>query len=203
MTGSARIEHVTETKEAFEEEALKHLDALYRTALRMSRNREDAEDLVQETYLRAFRFIDKFKPGTNLKAWLFKILTNTFINQYRKAARQPQVGYLEDDEEFYLYRKVRERGSPPLSESAEEAALNQLGQDQIIEAIESLPEPYRLAIALVDIEGFSYKEIAEMTRVKVGTVMSRIARGRKMLQHLLGDYLQAAEDPKHESSSSG
>ena len=203
MTGSVRIEHVTETKEAFEEEALQHLDPLYRTALRMSRNREDAEDLVQETYLRAFRFINRFEPGTNLKAWLFKILTNTFINQYRKAARQPQVGYLEDDEEFYLYRKVRERGSPPLSESAEEAALNQLGQEQIIEAIDGLPDPYRLAIVLVDIEGFSYKEIAEMTRVKVGTVMSRIARGRKMLQHLLGDYFQAAKDTGDESSSSG
>ena len=203
MTGSARIEHVREAKEAFEEEALQHLDALYRTALRMSKHREDAEDLVQETYLRAFRFIDRFKPGTNLKAWLFKILTNTFINQYRKAARQPQVAYLEDDEEFYLYRKVREPGSPPLSESAEEAALSQLGQDQIIEAIESLPDPYRLAIVLVDIEGFSYKEIAEMTRVKVGTVMSRIARGRKMLQHLLGDYFQAAKDTGDESSSSG
>ena len=139
----------------------------------------------------------------NLKAWLFKILTNTFISQYRKAARQPQVGYLGDDEEFYLYRKVREPGSPPLSESAEEAALNQLGQGQIIEAIESLPEPYRLAIVLVDIEGFSYKEIAEMTRVKVGTVMSRIARGRKMLQHLLGDYFQAAKDTGDESGSSG
>ena len=203
MTGSARIEHVTETNKAFEEEALQHLDALYRTALRMSRNREDAEDLVQETYLRAFRFINRFEPGTNLKAWLFKILTNTFINQYRKAARQPQVDYLEDDEEFYLYRKVREPGSPPLSESAEEAALSQLGQDQIIEAIESLPDPYRLAIVLVDIEGFSYKEIAEMTQVKVGTVMSRIARGRKMLQHLLGDYFQAAKDTGDESSSSG
>ena len=203
MTGSARIEHVTETNNAFEEEALQHLDALYRTALRMSRNREDAEDLVQETYLRAFRFINRFEPGTNLKAWLFKILTNTFINQYRKAARQPQVGYLEDDEEFYLYRKVRERGSPPLSESAEEAALNQLGQQQIIEAIDGLPDPYRLAIVLVDIEGFSYKEIAEMTRVKVGTVMSRIARGRKMLQRLLGDYFQAAKDTGYESSSSG
>ena len=193
MTGSSRIEHVRETNEAFEEEALQYLDALYRTALRMSRNREDAEDLVQETYLRAFRFIDKFEPGTNLKAWLFKILTNTFINQYRKAARQPQVGYLEDDEEFYLYRKVSEPGSPPLSESAEEAALNQLGQQQIIEAIDRLPDPYRVAIVLVDIEGFSYKEIAEMTRVKVGTVMSRIARGRKMLQRLLGDHFQAAK----------
>lgn len=200
MTGADRIEH---EREAFEEEALQHLDALYRTALRMSKHREDAEDLVQETYLRAFRFINRFKPGTNLKAWLFKILTNTFINQYQKAARQPQVGYLEDDEEFYLYRKVREPGSPPLSESAEEAALNQLGETHIIEAIESLPEPYRLAIVLVDIEGFSYKEIAEMTRVEVGTVMSRIARGRKMLQRLLGDYFQAAKDTGDESSGSG
>ena len=185
MTGSAWTEHVREPKEAFEQEALQYLDALYRTALRMSRHREDAEDLVQETYLRAFRFVDRFKPGTNLKAWLFKILTNTFINRYRKASREPQVDYLEDAEEFYLYRKVREPGSPVLSQSAEEAALDQIGQESIIKAIESLPEPYRLAVILVDVEGFSYKEIAEMTGSKVGTVMSRIARGRKMLQRLL------------------
>ena len=173
--------------QAFEEAALQHLDALYRTALRMTRHPEDAEDLVQETFLRAFRFIETFKQGTNLKAWLFKILTNTFINQYRKAARQPQVDYLEDDEEFLLYRKAREPGSPPLSESAEEAALNQLGRAQIIDAIESLPEPYRLAVILVDVEGFSYQEIAEMTDVKVGTVMSRISRGRKALQRVLSE----------------
>ena len=142
------------------------MDALYRTALRMSRQPEDAEDLVQETYLRAFRFIDGFEPGTNLKAWLFKILTNIFINRYRVAARQPQVDYLGDNQEFYLYRKVREPGSPPLSESAEEAALSQLGRQEIIKAIDGLPEPYRLAVILVDVEGFSYKEIAEMTQVK-------------------------------------
>ena len=170
------------------------MDALHRTAPRMSRQPEDAEDLVQETYLRAFRFIDGFEPGTNLKAWLFKILTNIFINRYRVAARQPQVDYLGDDQEFYLYRKVSEPGSPPLSESAEEAALSQLGRQEIIKAIDGLPEPYRLAVILVDVEGFSYKEIAEMTQVKLGTVMSRIARGRKMLQRLLWDYIQADRD---------
>ena len=183
---------MSEATEAFEEEALLHLDALYRTAVRMTKHREDAEDLVQETYLRAFRFINRFKPGTNLKAWLFKILTNTFINQYRKAAREPDVDYLDDSEEFYLYRSVREDGSPPLSESAEEAALDQLGQENIIKAIEDLPGPYRLAVILVDVEGFSYKEIAEMTSSKLGTVMSRIARGRKILQRLLRDEVQAA-----------
>ena len=193
MTGPAQTEDVGETKQAFEEEALKHLDALYRTALRMSRHHEDAEDLVQETFLRALRFSEKFKPGTNLKAWLFKILTNTFINRYRKISRQPRTDYLRDEEEFYLYRKVTEPGLLPLSESAEEAALNQLGRAQIIEAIEGLPDPFRLTIALVDVEGFTYKEIAEMTQVKVGTVMSRIARGRKMLQRLLGEHFQAAK----------
>ena len=193
MTGSTRTQHKGEEQEAFEEEALRYLDALYRTALRMSRHPQDAEDLVQETYLRAFRFVDTFKPGTNLKAWLFKILTNTYINRYRKGSREPQISYLEDDEEFYLYRKVREPGSPPLSESAEETALSQLGQGEIIKAIEGLPEPYRLAVILVDVEGFSYKEIAEMTGSKLGTVMSRIARGRKILQRLLWDYYQAAK----------
>ena len=166
---------------------------MYRTALRMSRHPQDAEDLVQETYLRAFRFKDTFKPGTNLRAWLFKILTNTYINRYRKGSREPQVAYLEDDEEFYLYRKVRGSGSPPLSESAEETALGQLGQREIVKAIERLPEPYRLAVILVDVEGFSYREIAEMTGSKLGTVMSRIARGRKILQRLLWDYYQTAK----------
>ena len=194
MTESARIQHLEQATAAFEEDAMQYMDALYRTALRMSRHREDAEDLVQETYLRAFNFIDRFKPGTNLKAWLFKILTNIFINRYRKVSREPQVDYLGDDEEFYLYRKVSEPGSAPLSESAEDAALGRLGRAQIIDAIESLPEPYRLAVILVDVEGFSYKEIAEITHVKAGTVMSRIARGRKMLQRTLSTELQTPED---------
>ena len=181
---------------------MKHLDALYRTALRMARHPQDAEDLVQDTYLRAFRFIATFKPGTNLKAWLFTILTNAFINRYREASKKPQVDYLEDTEEFYLYRKLSGSGSPILSESAEETALGQLGQAQIIEAIEGLPDPYRLAVILVDVEGFSYKEIAEMTGVKLGTVMSRIARGRKMLQRLLWEHFQAARNTVDESNNS-
>ena len=201
MTSSPWTQATREAKEAFEQEALQHLDALYRTALRMARHPEDAEDLVQETFLRAIRFIDKFKPGTNLKAWLFKILTNIFINRYRKAAREPDVDYLDDTEEFYLYRNVREAGSPPLSKSAEEAALDQLGQESIIKAIEGLPEPYRLAVILVDVEGFSYKEIAEMTASKLGTVMSRIARARKMLQRLLWDEVQAARPGGDESKA--
>jgi len=191
VSASARVERASEGSEAIEAEALRHLDALYRTALRMSRHPQDAEDLVQDTYVRAFESIDTFRLGTNLKAWLFKILTNAFINRYRKVARQPNVDYLEDDEEFYLYRQARRPDFPPLSESAEEAALSQLGQAQIVEAIEELPEPYRLAVILVDVEGFSYKEIAEMTQVKAGTVMSRISRGRKMLQRQLGGHFQA------------
>ena len=186
--------HPEQATAAFEQDALQHMDALYRTALRMSRHREDAEDLVQETYLRAFRFVDRFTPGTNLKAWLFKILTNIFINRYRKLSREPDVDYLGDDEEFYLYQKARGPGSAPLSQSAEDAALGQLGRARIIKAIESLPEPYRLAVILVDVEGFSYKEIAEITGVKAGTVMSRIARGRKMLQRTLSTEFQTPEE---------
>ena len=201
MTGSPWTQATEEAKEAFEQEAVQHMDALYRTALRMTRHPEDAEDLVQETFLRAIRFFDKFKPGTNLKAWLFKILTNIFINQYRKAAREPDIDDLDDTEEFYLYRNVREVGSPPLSKSAEAAALDQIGQESIIEAIEGLPEPYRLAVLLVDVEGFSYKEIAEMTASKLGTVMSRIARGRKMLQRILWDEVRPARHEGNESSS--
>ena len=188
------MEHPEQATAAFEQDALQHMDALYRTALRMSRHREDAEDLVQETYLRAFRFFDRFTPGTNLKAWLFKILTNIFINRYRKVSREPDIDYLGDDEEFYLYHKARGPGSAPLSQSAEDAALGQLGRARIIEAVESLPEPYRLAVILVDVEGFSYKEIAEITGVKAGTVMSRIARGRKMLQRTLSTEFQTPEE---------
>lgn len=203
MTSSPWRQATGEAKEAFEQEALQHMEALYRTALRMVRQPEDAEDLVQETFLRAIRFFDKFKPGTNLKAWLFKILTNIFINQYRKAAREPDVDYLNDTEEFYLYHNVREAGSPPLSRSAEEAALDQIGRESIIQAIEGLPEPFRLAVILVDVEGFSYKEIAEMTASKLGTVMSRIARGRKMLQRLLWDEVQPARHGENESRAQG
>ena len=170
------------------EEALEHLDALYRTALRLTRNQADAEDLVQETYLKAFRFQDKFRRGTNLRAWLFRILTNTFINRYRKKQREPRLTPVEDAEDFFLYRQISAQRDEHLFPSAEEEVLSKLADEDVKRAIEELPEPFRIAVLLADIEGFSYKEIAEITNVKIGTVMSRLSRGRRLLQRKLWEY---------------
>lgn len=170
------------------EDALEYLDALYRTALRLTRNEADAEDLVQETYLKAIRFQDKFRPGTNLRAWLFRILTNTFINRYRRQKREPRRASVEDAEEYFLYRNVTAQRDEHLFPSAEEEALSHLADEDVKRAIEELPEQFRLAVILADIEGFSYKEIAEITNVKIGTVMSRLSRGRRQLQRKLWEY---------------
>lgn len=170
------------------EEALEYLDALYRTALRLTRNEADAEDLVQETYLKAIRFQDRFKPGTNLRAWLFRILMNTFINRYRQKQRAPRLTSVEDAEDFFLYRQVSSQRDEHLFPSAEEEALGKLADEDVKRAIEELPEQFRAAVILTDIEGFSYKEIAEITNVKIGTVMSRLSRGRRLLQRKLWEY---------------
>ena len=172
----------------FEEEALGHLDALYRTALRMTRRPQDAEDLVQETYLKAFRFADQFESGTNLRAWLFKILTNTFRNRYREAAREPEATSLDEAGEFYIYDQLAGMRGRNLSPSAEDQALAQLIDLDVKRALEEVPEPFRLAVLLHDVEGFSYKEIAEIGGVPIGTVMSRLSRGRKLLQRSLWQY---------------
>jgi len=164
----------------FESEALSFLDALYRTALRMTRSEAEAEDLVQETYIRAFRFRAQFTPGTNLKAWLFRILTNTFINEYRRKAARPDTTELDDVDESILYRHMREV-SPGSSSPDPEAEVS-----EVKEALEALPEKFRTTL-LLDVEGFSYKEIAEMLEIPIGTVMSRLHRGRKILQRRLYD----------------
>ncbi len=174
------------------EEALNYLDALYRTALRLTRNEADAEDLVQETYLKAFRFRDKYRPGTNLRAWLFRILTNSFINRYRKKQREPRQTSVEDAEDFFLYRQISAQRDEHLFPSAEEEALAKLADEDVKRAIEELPEQFRIAVILADIEGFSYKEIAEITNVKIGTVMSRLSRGRRLLGRKLWDYAKRA-----------
>jgi RNA polymerase sigma-70 factor (ECF subfamily) len=180
-----------ERQAVFEQEAMQHLDALYRTALRMTRNPQDAEDLVQETYLRAFRFFDKFEPGTNLRAWLFKILTNTYINRYRKLASEPRIDSLDGSEEFALYNhldtEAAKRGG-----SVEAQVLDHFAESDIKAAIEALPPQFRMAVLLADVEGFSYNEIAEITGVKKGTVMSRLFRGRRLLQKALIDQAKAA-----------
>src|SRR5918911_1830960 len=179
--------------EQFEQEALKHLDSLYRTALRMTRNPQDAEDLVQETYLRAYRFFDQFQPGTNIRAWLFKILTNNYINSYRKASSEPRNTSLEDTEEFSLYHQMaRELPSGSLGWDVEAEVLGRFAEEDIREAIESLPVAFRMTVLLADVEGFSYKEIAEITGVNKGTVMSRLFRGRRLLQKALWERARAA-----------
>jgi RNA polymerase sigma-70 factor (ECF subfamily) len=180
-----------ERESFFEHEVMQHLDALYRTAMRMTRNAQDAEDLVQETMLRAYRFLDRFQPGTNLRAWLFKILTNTYINRYRKAASEPRVDSLDDAEELSLYRyldsEAASRGG-----SVEAQVLDRFAENDIKTAIEALPSQYRITVLLADVEGFSYNDIAEITNVKKGTVMSRLFRGRRLLQKALVDQARSA-----------
>ncbi len=171
--------------DAFEQEALSYLDALYRTGLRMTRSEADAEDLVQETYIRAFRSRHQFTPGTNLKAWLFRILTNTFINSYRRKAARPQTTEIDDIEETTLYRHMTE-ASVAASPEPEREVLDGIVDSEIRDALEELPERFR-TVVLLDVEGFAYKEIAEMLDIPIGTVMSRLHRGRKFLQKRLYD----------------
>ena len=170
----------------FETEALTFLDALYRTGLRMTRSEAEAEDLVQETYIKAFRHRDQFTPGTNLKAWLFRILTNTFINQYRRKAARPETTELDDVDESILYRHMRDISPGSASPDPEAELINNTLSSEVKEALESLPEKFRTTV-LLDVEGFAYKEIAQMLDIPIGTVMSRLHRGRKYLQKRLYD----------------
>jgi RNA polymerase sigma-70 factor, ECF subfamily len=172
----------------FTELAMPHMQALYTAALRMTRNPADAEDLVQETFLKAYRAFDRYEDGTNLRAWLYKILTNTFINSYRAAKRRPEKADVEDVEDLYLYRRLAELPTNGQGRSAEDEVFDRFTDDEVKQAIESLPEAFRIAVLLADVEGFSYKEIAEITDVPIGTVMSRIHRGRKALQKALLDF---------------
>jgi RNA polymerase sigma-70 factor, ECF subfamily len=175
----------------FSEQAMEYMPALYTAALRLTRNSADAEDLVQETFLKAYRAFGSFEEGTNLKAWLYRILTNTFINNYRASKRRPEKADVEDIEDLYLYKRLNELPSPGVGRSAEEELLDRITDDEVKGAIESLPESFRIAVLLADVEGFSYKEIAEITDVPIGTVMSRIHRGRKALQKALLGFAEA------------
>ena len=170
-------------RERFERDVLPLLPSLYGAALRMTRNPSDAEDLVQDTYLRAFRGFGGFKEGTNLKAWLYRILTNNFINTYRKKQRQPQIVEGPDDiDEWYLFDKL---GAQNVQGSAEDEVLDRLPDNDVKQALESLPENFRMPVLLADVEGFSYKEIADIMETPIGTVMSRLHRGRKALEKAL------------------
>jgi RNA polymerase sigma-70 factor (ECF subfamily) len=172
----------------FADLAMPYMEPLYSAAMRMTRNPADAEDLVQETYLRAYRGFGGFKEGTNLKAWLYRILTNTYINIYRAKKRRPQESELDDTEEFVLYRRIGGLEAAEAGRTPETEVLDAMPDDLVKEALESLPEQFRMAVLLADVEGFSYKEIAEIMDVPVGTVMSRLHRGRRQLQKLLFDF---------------
>ncbi|MGH9187184.1 MAG: sigma-70 family RNA polymerase sigma factor [Acidimicrobiales bacterium] len=172
----------------FAEQAMAFMDSLYTAAVRMTRNPTDAEDLLQETFLRAYRGFGGFQEGTNLKAWLYRILTNTYINQYRAKKRRPDETDLEEVEDLYLYRRLGGLEAASVGRSAEDELLERFTDYEVKAAIEALPEQFRLAVLLADVEGFSYKEIAEILDVPIGTVMSRLHRGRKALQKRLYDF---------------
>ena len=184
MADVTPVDLSSEDKQRFHEEAVPLLDSLYAAALRMTRNPSDAEDLVQETMLRAYRAFDRFEAGTNLKAWLFRILTNAYINVYRKKQREPQKVSSEEVEDFDLYQELKNH-DPAFTRSPETIVLDSLVDSDIIEALDDLPEQFRLAVVLSDIEDFSYAEMAEIMEVPLGTVMSRLHRGRKALQKRL------------------
>lgn len=167
----------------FEQDAMQYASQLYSAARRMTRNSADAEDVVQETFLKAYRAYGSFTEGTNLKAWLYRILTNTYINKYRKTQRRPHEVELGELQDMYLYKRLGDASGARVS--AESQALDLFVDEDIVEALESLPENFRLPVLYADVEGFSYKEIAEILDVPIGTVMSRLHRGRKALQRKL------------------
>ena len=194
-------ETVEERRARFERDALPFLDQLYAAAMRMTRNPADAEDLVQETYVKAFAAFHQFQEGTNLKAWLYRILTNSFINTYRKKQREPQKSSSENIEDWQLHAAESHTSSG--LRSAEMEALDHLPDSDVKDALQSLPEEFRLAVYLADVEGFAYKEIAEIMDTPIGTVMSRLHRGRKQLQTLLADYAKERGLVKAGSGASG
>jgi len=186
-TDAVTPEEPTDVRALFEEQALQYMDQLYAAAMRMTKNPADAADLVQETFVKAYTAFGQFQQGTNLKAWLYRIQTNTFINNYRKKQRDPYKGTIDELEDWQL--GGAESVTQSLStRSAEAEAIDHLPDSAVKDALQSIPEDFRLAVYFADVEGFSYQEIADIMKTPVGTVMSRLHRGRRMLRDLLSDY---------------
>jgi RNA polymerase sigma-70 factor, ECF subfamily len=176
-----------ERAERFEAEVLPQLDRLYSAAMRYTRNPADAEDLVQETVAKAYRSFHQYRPGTNLRAWLYRVLHTTYISMYRKAQRRPQESLKEELDDYSFYDEIARSGG----RSAEREVLESLTSSEVRDALAELPESFRMAVYLADVEGFAYKEIAEIMETPVGTVMSRLHRGRKALQKALSEYARS------------
>jgi RNA polymerase sigma-70 factor (ECF subfamily) len=175
-------------QDEFLADAMQYSPQLFSSAVRMTRNRSDAEDLVQETFLKGWRSFHTFQEGTNLRAWLFRIMTNTYINKYNAKQRRPFETELDEVEELFLYRRMGAVDQSQIAPSAEDQMLNLFTDDEVKKSLEELPEQFLLPVLLSDVEGFSYKEIAEMLETPIGTVMSRLHRGRKLMQKRLYDY---------------
>lgn len=187
-------------RQRFEALVGEHLDGLFGAALRLTRNRANAEDLLQETFLRAWRSFHTFRPGTNARAWLYRILMNAYIDGYRKTAREPEIVEQDDVDEFYLYSKVRESEEYRQAGNPEEILFTRLMDADVKGALESLPDTFRGVVVLADIEGFSYKEIAEILDIPIGTVMSRLHRGRRQLEVKLWEYARRAHYVRADSA---